>query len=179
MVHYFPLNGGRHYGPGSTRQRHNDSGNDSVITGDGADISRGGAGNDVLKSGGGRDDLLGGRGRDQLFGGLGADHLTGGQGMDVFVFRTAAEAGKGAARDTIVDFAHGIDKIDISAIDANTNRAGNQGFDFIGHDAFSSTAGEIHLKNGIVSGDRDDDGSADFSIGIANLAQLSQSDFIL
>ncbi len=155
------------------------SGHDTVTTGAGADSLRGGGGNDVLKSGGGRDHLFGGGGRDQLFGGFGMDQMTGGQGKDVFVFRTAAESGAGAARDVIVDFAHGIDKIDISAIDANSNRSGNQGFDFIGHSAFSSTAGELHLRNGVVSGDMDGDGRADFSIGIANLAQLSQSDFML
>ena len=29
MVHYFPSNGRRHYGPGSSRQRHNDRGDPS------------------------------------------------------------------------------------------------------------------------------------------------------
>ena len=155
------------------------SGDDAVVTGDGADMLRGGLGNDILRSGAGRDNLMGGGGNDHLFGGLGEDLMAGGSGADVFVFRTAAEAGNGPTHDVIEDFKSGSDRIDLSAVDANSNHAGDQDFDFIGSAAFSSKAGELHLRNGVVSGDINGDGKADFAVEIANLAALTSSDFIL
>lgn len=155
------------------------SGDDAVVTGDGSDVLRGSGGNDLLKSGGGRDDVFGGGGNDQIFGGLGADLMRGGRGADVFVFRAAVEAPIGMDHDVIKDFTIGTDSIDLSAIDANSNRAGDQDFDYIGSEAFSSKAGELHFRNGIVSGDMDGDGTADFAVEIADLAKLNGSDFIL
>lgn len=155
------------------------AGNDSLTTGDGADVLRSGSGNDVLKGGGGGDKLSGGGGNDRLFAGLGVDHLTGGKQADVFVFLTIEEAGSGKQRDVIGDFVSGVDRINLSAIDANANRNGDQSFIFIGNDDFSSRAGELHLKNGVVSGDTDGDGRADFAIELANLSDMTRADFLL
>jgi Ca2+-binding RTX toxin-like protein len=154
-------------------------GNDNLTTGDGADVLRSGEGNDVLKGSGGDDELSGGRGNDRLFSGLGADHLAGGKHADVFIFRASEEAGIGKQHDVIEDFVSGVDRINLSAIDANANRNGDQSFDFIGNNDFSSKAGELHLKNGVVSGDVDGDGRADFAIDVADLNRMTQADFQL
>lgn len=155
------------------------SGNDTLTTGNGADILRGNLGRDLFRSGGGADQLFGGSGNDELRGGLGADALTGGAGADIFVFRTVAEASSGAGHDVILDFNTSIDRIDISGIDANTIITGNQGFDFIGSAQFSAVAGQLRFGNGLVSGDVDGDGNADFEIEIGQQGALTQSDFLL
>lgn len=99
---------------------HGGEGNDLVlgwrgkdtITGDlGKDELRGGRGSDALWGGKGDDTLKGGRGDDALAGGQGDDILKGGKGKDVFVFDDVK-----AGKDTIVDFVHGKDKIDLSAL---------------------------------------------------------------
>jgi len=82
--------------------------------------------------------ISGGSGADTLSGGLGVDSLTGAGGADVFLFRTVAEAGTGAARDVITDFAVGTDRIDLRAIDADPLTTGDQAFVFIGNAAFTA-----------------------------------------
>ena len=70
-----------------------------------------------------------------MVGGLGADTLTGGAGSDKFQFTNLNQTGNTATtRDHITDFvstsanpgAH--DTVDLSAIDANASKAGNQAF---------------------------------------------------
>jgi Ca2+-binding RTX toxin-like protein len=70
--------------------------------------------------------LDGGTGTDTLIGGLGKDTLTGGAANDTFVFKTLQDSSV-AAPDLIGDFAVG-DKINLSAIDADTGLAGDQAF---------------------------------------------------
>ena len=94
------------------------AGNDQIYGEEGNDIMAGGGGNDRLMGGAGNDRLTGGKGNDLLNGGAGADilianqgndTLTGGAGADSFVFiRTKAEG-----RNTITDFADGVDRIKI------------------------------------------------------------------
>jgi Ca2+-binding RTX toxin-like protein len=69
----------------------------------------GGSDIDVLYGFGGDDVLSGGGGNDLIDGGTGNDTLTGGSGADTFVFHP----GDGA--DTITDFTHGTDKIDLGS----------------------------------------------------------------
>jgi hypothetical protein len=61
------------------------------------------------------DYLIGGAGNDLLDGGFGADILKGGTGADVFVFRSDVDSIR-QAKDTILDFEFGIDKLDLSSI---------------------------------------------------------------
>ena len=61
----------------------------------------------------------------------GADTLTGGEGADKFVVEVLADS-LPATPDIIIDFLHGIDRIDFSAIDANTSKGGNQAFAYAG-----------------------------------------------
>jgi Ca2+-binding RTX toxin-like protein len=146
----------------------------------GADTLSGGDGNDVLDGGAGDDTLSGSNGADQIIGGLGRDTMTGGADADRFIFNDLAESGTGpAGRDVIADFLHGQDLLDLVAIDANTEVAGNQAFTFIGSAGFSGAAGELRYAGSVVSADVDGDGSADFQIRIANGAGLTAADFLL
>lgn len=155
------------------------SGTDTLITGNGADILSGGRGSDVLNAGAGQDTLFGGAGNDQLRGGLGTDVLTGGGGADVFIFGSVADSRTGLGRDMITDFQTGIDRIDLARIDADVNSVGDQTFDFIGSGRFSSVAGEMRFANGVVTGDVDGDGTADFAIAIGPVVGLTLGDFLL
>jgi class 3 adenylate cyclase len=70
---------------------------------------------DTLVGTSARDVLIGGGGNDKLTGGGGADRLTGGSGADTFIY-TAAANSTSATPDTITDFTHGSDKIDLTGI---------------------------------------------------------------
>ena len=97
-------------GPG--RDRASGNAGADVLSGDaGADRLSGGAGRDRLIGGAGADSLHGGAGPDRLWGGGGNDHLTGGDGPDTFVFRP------GGGRDTITDFDHRADTLDLTGLD--------------------------------------------------------------
>lgn len=155
------------------------SGDDTLTTGNGADVLRGRQGDDLFQSGGGQDNLFGGAGNDQLMGGRGTDVVTGGAGADLFVFASVAQASTGLGRDLIRDFQVGLDRIDLSGIDAATTLIGNQDFDFIGSAQFSSVAGELRYARGLALGDVDGDGRADIAIEIGQLSGLTQNDFLL
>lgn len=141
------------------------------------------AGKDNISGGGGADIIDGGTGDDIIAGGLGADLLTGGFGGDRFVFSLIGESQAGAA-DIIKDFQRGqSDKINLNAIDANANLAGNQNFAFIGAAGFSKVAGQARFEqvggNTFVTGDVNGDGIADFQIQLQGTITLTSSDFIL
>jgi Ca2+-binding RTX toxin-like protein len=158
-----------------------------------ANVLTGLAGDDTLNGVGGNDTLLGGDGFDKLFGGAGIDTLVGGAGRDVlnggadadtFRYLSIADTGtSGATRDSIADFAVGVDKIDLSAIDANTLNIPNDAFSFIGSAEFSGTAGELRATtpgtNTLVTGDINGDAVADFHILLTGTMTLSASDFVL
>jgi serralysin len=163
------------------------SGNDKITGNDTANSLRGGAGNDrltgregndVLNGGPGADKLYGQGGHDKLVGGSGKDTLFGGDGADIFVF-TSIMTSRPDARDTINDFVRGVDRIDLRTIDANTLKGGNQAFAFIGKAAFHHKPGELRYASGIVAGDVNGDGSADFQIKMANLLKITKGDFYL
>jgi len=124
--------------------------------------------------------LYGTAGNDTLNGNGGRDTLWGQSGADTFLFDTASEANG----DTVSDFVHGIDKIDLSGIDANTRASGNQAFSFIGSDRFHKVAGELHTYrladgNTYVSGDTNGDGAADFAIKVVGSHTFANADFVL
>ncbi|MBO3759069.1 calcium-binding protein [Ciceribacter sp. L1K22] len=146
----------------------------------GNDLLLGLGGNDQLFGGNGRDEIEGNGGADVLTGGRSKDQLTGGSGADRFDYNALNESANGAAnRDIITDFNRGQgDKIDLSTLDANTTRSGNQAFSFIGDAAFSA-AGQLRYDNGILSADVNGDRSADFQIDMNGLASMSRGDFIL
>jgi serralysin len=145
----------------------------------GNDLIDGKGGNDTLYGGAGNDDLYGGSGNDKLYGGSGNDHLYGGSGADTFVFTSISDSKANSSRDVIQDFSRSQDDyIDLRTIDADTTFGGNQSFDFIGSKGFSGEAGELRFSGGIVSGDVNGDGYADFSIKVAGMTKMYDSDFL-
>lgn len=160
-------------------------GNDIVYGGNGDDTVSGDEGTDYVFGGAGRDTLNGNSGADRLTGGLGKDFLTGGTEADTFVFAALNESSYVRANaDHITDFQHGIDHIDVFAIDANSGRSGNQAFKFIGDHNFSK-AGQISShwdaahNETVVSFNTDNDSAAEMKIVLDGHISLSSFDFIL
>jgi Ca2+-binding RTX toxin-like protein len=135
--------------------------------------------------GGGNDKITGGKGAESMEGSAGRDIMTGGGGADHFIFvavsdSTVAESG----RDLISDFSHQQhDLIDLHLIDARVSTANNDGFNFIGSDAFDRHAGELRYQtekdHTFIQGDTDGDGHADFEIALATHVGLVKGDFML
>ena len=100
---------------------------DDLYGEEGADSLYGGTGADRLFGGEGSDTLDGGTGNDLLLGGEGDDRLTGGAGADIFVFTPDH------GTDTIADFTHGEDRIDLSAL------GGVAGFDDLRIETYANT----------------------------------------
>ncbi|MEH2179520.1 calcium-binding protein [Nostoc sp.] len=144
--------------------------NDTINGGSGDDKIDGGSGDDSLVGGFGNDSLIGGSGNDTISGDFGnggiltgvggTDVLTGGSGNDVFDFNFVLKTQPGLLQDAIADFVgNGIligDRIDLSTIDANSIKEGNQAFTFIGSRAFS-TIGQIRYSGGILQASNDGD----------------------
>ncbi|MDH6266924.1 Ca2+-binding RTX toxin-like protein [Rhizobium sp. SG_E_25_P2] len=157
------------------------TGVDKLNGGAGGDLLQGAAGNDTLAGGAGNDTLQGGDGVDQLTGGAGADKLTGGKGADMFIFSAVSDSA-GKTYDTIYDFA-AADTIDLSAIDANSKKNGNQAFSFIGNEDFSNHAGELRFEkvkgDTIIEADRNGDGKADFILHLDDAMTMKAAYFDL
>ena len=90
--------------------------------------------------------------------------------------------------DQILDFESGLDKIDLTRIDADLFAGGDQAFHWIGSNAFTSSgaasAGELraweHEGSWFVEGDLDGNGAADIVIQLTTpVAPPVQGDFLL
>ena len=174
------IQGSAIYGTGNT--------NSNVLWGNaGNNVLNGLGGDDWLFGGGGVDYLYGGEGNDLLVGQAGRDFMWGGSGSDTFDFNSKSESTV-SARDVIMDFERGSDIIDLSTIDANSKKSGNQAFTWIGTKKFSG-AGQLHyvvdnrpgtdLDKVYVEGDINGDRKADFRIEVDGLLALSKYDFFL
>jgi len=163
--------------------------NDAIVGSALVDSLVGYDGNDVLTGLGGADILSGGIGSDILTGGAGFDRMTGGAGNDTFDFNLATEIGKGlGGRDIILDFTRGMDRIDLSTIDAMTTLAGNQAFVMLSAVAAFTGAGQIRVRyetstagtRTLVEGNVDASLGFDFQIELAGMiGGLTSVDFIL
>jgi serralysin len=161
------------------------SGNDWLYGDSGNDLIYGGTGSDRLTGSTGNDSLLGDAGNDWLFGGTGADKLTGGSGADTFVFMSLKDSTVASTgRDTIYDFVPSEgDRIDLSAIDANTSASGDQAFVFVGTAAFQGKKGELRYvkasSDTYIYGDVNGDKKADFAIHLDDAVTLQKGYFVL
>jgi len=125
------------------------SGNDLMIGNDLDNVLIGNAGDDGLFGGGGSDRLEGGAGADTLLGGDGVDFFLGGDGADIFIaeinaLKVASKDGP-ISLDLILDFEKGVDKIDLSGIDAKAGEDGHQAFKFV-NNASGKNAGDLFVK---------------------------------
>ncbi|HET9068591.1 MAG TPA: S8 family serine peptidase [Amaricoccus sp.] len=180
-------------GNAAANELHGMRGADVLAGGGGNDRLEGGAGPDGLAAGGGADTLLGGNGADTLVGGAGRDVLVGGFGADSFVFGSVADSPADAGRHDVIRAAAGAgafggagvaggDLIDLSAIDANPDLAGNQAFVFggtgKGHVRCASTGSATTVYANI-----DDDAAPEFRLDIFDGGVLASAykavDFIL
>ena len=166
----------------------------NTITGtSGWDVLNGTAGDDIIKGLGGYDVINGGSGNDLIYGGMSGDNLYGGPGADKFIYTSAPEAPPYGLMyyesDTISDW-QSIDKIDLSAVDANPALAGQQHFRFAGYTDFNQTPadhspGALYIaKNGgyvWIVGFTNGDTYPDFYIGIVgqDAANLTSNNLIL
>ncbi len=117
----------------------------------------------------GANNLTGNIAANRITGGAGADVTTGGDGRDVFVFGSAADSGiTVATRDTITDFTHGVDDLQMTFMAS-----------FIGAGAFTA-AGQVRYvaATGILSGSTDGDVAAEWTIKLDTGLTLSASDFV-
>jgi Ca2+-binding RTX toxin-like protein len=152
----------------------------------------GGNGNDTIDGKGGHDWLYGMAGNDRIIGGTGNDDLFGGTGADTFVYNAIGETPVGFGnRDLVHDFEEGVDKIDLSAIDAKTGVSGDQAFTFLGEGTFASgstQAGQLkyHYEVATDGGDRtmvegtvNASSGIDFQISLVGHHVLTVNDFML
>ena len=148
---------------------------------DGNDSLDGGNGNDVMYGGAGADTLRGGAGNDRLHGGTGADVLVGGDGADIFLYSTTADSTV-AARDKIYGFTAGVDKLNLSGIDADTTMAGNQAFHTVQPGMIFASPGDLEITsegfNTIVQGDVNGDGVWDFSVQLVMSLGVTSADIV-
>jgi Ca2+-binding RTX toxin-like protein len=159
-----------------------DDADNLVIGSNGNDSIRGLGGNDSLFGDASRFNVYNAPGNDTLVGGEGADTLTGNDGQDVFRFE-ADDDSTPDARDVITDLVQGADTIDLAPIGAI------QPLEWIGQDAFTGQAGQLHFirdnqpgqanDRTIVEADLDGNGAADFQIELRGLYNLTIQDFRL
>jgi Ca2+-binding RTX toxin-like protein len=146
----------------------------------------GNAGNNTLDGGAGDDVLKGLNGNDILIGGTGDDIMVGGAGADTFVVTQASvrqsHLGGTLEVDTVNDLILGQgDKIDLSAIDADSTTLGDQAFHLVsnlGHHAGEMT---LSFSGGItlLTLDVDGDGAADYRMKITGDVHLDSGGWIL
>lgn len=130
----------------------------------------------------GGDTYVGTRFGDRIDGGAGVDTLSGGSGKDVFVFDLGDSAADAANADVILDFNAKKDRIDLSAIDANLVKDGDQALKFFGTGELGAKAGVRYDEVGDqthVSIDADGDATADMLIILEGSAKLTADHFIL
>ena len=165
-----------------------------TLTGTSAIDGRGNELNNTLIGNAANNQLNGFGGKDIIVGGLGQDTLISGGGYNIFKYFSIAESGVSATKRDIIDgFIRYVDKIDLSAIDADTTHTGNDAFTkltlgrFAGvftepGELFLATDGNLETNGSVLYGNNDADSAADFSIEFPydrGAFFLTLNDFIL
>ncbi|GAB2175797.1 M10 family metallopeptidase C-terminal domain-containing protein [Dongia sp. agr-C8] len=119
--------------------------------------------------------IAGNAGNNTIAGGGGVDSLSGGSGVDTFVFAGGDTGSALGARDQVLDFAVGVDKLDLVALGT---------FKFAGNNAsFVGFGNELHYWYDptrdvtLVEGDINADLKADFGIELQGNIALKVADF--
>lgn len=149
----------------------------------GNDLLVGGRFTDILGGGNGNDTLTGGAGNDVLTGAGWGDVISGGSGEDVFRYALASDAtaDRIVASGGVAAFegagVAGGDRVDVSAIDADTAAAGEQHFSFgttrgVG-DLWAVDVGDVtHIRGNTTGG-----GGPEFDLAIHDGAGVTASDY--
>jgi Ca2+-binding RTX toxin-like protein len=130
------------------------------------------------------DTLIGDAGSNRIAGSRGTDTLTGGGGTDTFVFKEASDSDL-FGYDTITDFVGGIglDRIDLSQIDADPSDVADDAFTWLGNGPFGGIAGSLRYATDAggawVYGYTDTDNSADLVIRLNNVTAMFSNNFDL
>ncbi|SCZ13531.1 peroxidase family protein [Microvirga guangxiensis] len=129
----------------------------------------------------GIENIVTGSGNDVITASRAVNVIDGGGGNDVFRFLSAADANG----DTILGFQPG-DRLDLSAIDANTGAAGKQAFTLANGSSFTGPAQLVisHETRDdgeytVVSGNTTGPDAAEFKISLKGNHDLKASDFVL
>lgn len=140
--------------------------------GRGHDRLTGDDGTNILDGLGGRDRLNGGAGADVLIGGRGRDWLDGGvdTAADTFIFRDMRDSPAKGGGDRVLNFTTGLDRIDLSLIDANPDLAGEQALVFSEGRADHAVWLRVEAQGTAILADLDGDARADLRIFVAGLA---------
>lgn len=169
---------------------------DTITGSNTANIIKGGFDNDTLNGLGGNDRIFGesendtingGAGIDVMWGGAGRDVMTGGAGNDRFAFDDGDTGFAVGARDVIIDFVIGQDKINLRAMDGDISTPDpfdDQDFVFIGSALFGANdPGKIRVTSTgtttFIGINFDADASTDAFIQLNGVLALTASDFIL
>lgn len=151
-----------------------DGGWDTIYGNAGNDFIDAGGGNDVIFGGTHNDTIIGGNGNDWIAGEAGRDFMTGGAGADVFVFFNRWQSGTGATADRITDFTHGVDHVDLSAL--NLNWIGNAE---LGGGQLNALRYSVSGGLGRLQADVNGDGRVDFEIHFDGMPVINLGDLIL
>jgi len=150
---------------------------------------------------GDQDRIIGTIGSDVISGGHNGDRLTGQpvksdnalgdasarldlKSSDVYLYlRTDSSLHGKGLRDVITDF-HENDTFDLSAIDANNKKRGNQTFTWIGTDSFRGKAGQLRIDysssgKAFLQGDTDANGKVDFEVKMLGVTSFGASNLLL
>ncbi|MCB1369628.1 MAG: calcium-binding protein, partial [Rhodobacteraceae bacterium] len=169
-------------------------GNDKINGTSKADDLAGGNGNDKLFGKGGNDTLRGENGNDMLRGDAGRDFLIGGKGADRFDFNSVSDSRGGSSTRDVIKAGDGAvamegvgksggDRIDVSGIDADITKAGNQKFDFGGTGKGDLSVIDVGGGHSLVRANIDNDKAFEFQLliedGGVKAHHYSAHDFIL
>jgi Ca2+-binding RTX toxin-like protein len=170
------------------------NGNDKINGTSKADELAGGNGNDKLYGKSGNDTLRGEKGNDTLRGDAGRDFLIGGKDADRFDFNSVSDSRGGSSTRDVIKAGDGAvafegvgkswgDRIDVSGIDANTTKSGNQKFDFGGTGKGDLSVINVSGGHTLVRANIDNDKAFEFQLliedGGVKANQYHASDFIL
>ena len=166
------------YGGAGNDVLNGNSGDDTLYGGSGNDSINGNNDDDVLYGGSGNDSINGAGGDDTVIGGYGADTVDGGAGNDTIRYLDLLDT-----NDAINGFVSGTDKLDLSAIDADSSTVANDAFGWGGQQTgaivvansvtWSTDGTNVYLyadTNGNLT-------NAEFAITLNGITSIQQTDF--